>query len=141
MGFAQGGDGLGEHEAEAVGGGVDAVVLEDVDGGAHAVLVEPEVDGADKRGRGQTAGAALAGLDAEGVERIAAAGAGGAGLEGNFSPADGADWRRGELRQGGAAKGAKSGEKGAAKGVQRTSEHAGHSAPPGSLRWWNVERQ
>jgi hypothetical protein len=60
---------------------------------------------------------------------------------GEIEPADGTNWHEGKLRQEGSAESARGREGDATQGIQRTSEHAGHCAPPGSFRWWNVERQ
>src|ERR1017187_1726281 len=45
------------------------------------------------------------------------------------------------MRQKGTAERAETGEEGTTYRVHGTSEDAGDSAPAGSLRWWNVERQ
>jgi len=45
------------------------------------------------------------------------------------------------MRQRGAAEGAETRQEGTTDRVYGTSEYAGHGAPTGSLRWWNVERQ
>jgi hypothetical protein len=122
---------------------VKPVVLEGVDGVFHAVLIEPEGNRAHKRRRRQAAGPAksLGRRTFGSAEGIAAASAHGAALDGEFCPANIANWHRGKLRQRGAAEATGSRQEGATQGVHGTSEHAGHGAPPRSLRWWNVERQ
>ena len=58
-----------------------------------------------------------------------------------FAPAGITNWHGRELRQRGAAESAGGRKKGATNGIHRTSEHARHGAPAGSLRERTVDRQ
>jgi hypothetical protein len=60
---------------------------------------------------------------------------------GNLRPADITNWRVGKMRQRRAAEGTGGGINRGKDCVQRTSQHTSHCAPPGRLRWGNVDRQ
>jgi hypothetical protein len=123
---------------------MQTVIFERVYSGPHPVLIEAKGHGANKgRGR-QAARAAEQRRGRAGRRRgqaVAAAHTGKAALGWKLSPAGVTNWREGELRQGGTAEGTDGRKEGATQGIHGTSEHTGHRAPPGSLRWWNVERQ
>ena len=146
----QRGDGVGEELAERAGGTAHAAVFEGVDGVFHAAVVGTVGDSALKWGRNEAAGAAersgrggglRLGWGWGSVKRVAAPGTDGAAGGMNFKPANAANWHRGEMRQVGATEGAGGRQEGATYCIHGTSKHAGHGAPTGSLRWWNVERQ
>jgi hypothetical protein len=137
---------LSQHSAQPASRRMKPAVLERVDSLLHAALVNSEGHRPHKRRRCKPAGPAkrggcwTRGRCGRG-KGIAAARARGAALDGKLGPAHIANWHRGEPRQRGAAESAESRQEGTTQGVHGTSEHTGHCAPAGSLRWWNVERQ
>lgn len=137
--------GRGEHRAEPARRWMDAVVLQSMDGCAHATVVGTERNGACKRWRGEAASAAeLRGNDAfdwRPVKVVPASPADGAVMHRNFSPAGIANWGGRELRQGRTAEGAGGRKEGGTDCVQRTSKDARNGAPTGCLRKWTVDRQ
>lgn len=54
-------DGAGEDRAQSAGNRLDAIVFQRMDRSAHAAFISTEGDGADKRRRRKTAGAAKLG--------------------------------------------------------------------------------
>jgi hypothetical protein len=139
----QQGDRLRQHASHAAGRGVHEFVLQRVNDGAHRVLVKGVSHGALERRWGQPASAAkcqTGGVLPRRIQIIPAANARRAAQDGNFHPADITSWSRRKARQGRAAKSTTGGGKSTARGIQRTSEDARHSAPCGSPGW-NVERQ
>jgi hypothetical protein len=140
------GDGFGQHASQTARGRMQPVVLQCVDRRLHPPLVKPVGHGSREGWRRKPANAAKRGAGwiefaDRAVKRVAAADAGGPGLEGELKPAAGTDWNRAKLRQGRAPKGAGGGKEGTTQGIHGTSKHAGDCAPTGSSRWGNVERQ
>src|ERR1035437_7528583 len=124
---------------------MDAVVFHRMNGCSHAPIVRAICNSLYKWGGSQPAHATDIDLVCRNnwieIQRVAATDACGATQDGNFHPAGITDWGGGETRQRGAAEFAGGGKEGAAYGVHGTSKDAGDSAPGGSLRLWNVERQ
>jgi hypothetical protein len=135
-------DRVREHVAEGPSRREEFVVLERMQGSPHSLFVESECNGADKRRRRHPAGSAKPGSWRRrwGGKGVAAAGAKGLKEDRELSPAEIANWRRGKLRQRGAAERTQIGKEGATEGVKGTSKHAGHCAPAGNFRWRDIER-
>ena len=131
--------------AEPAGSRMNAVVLERVDGGAHAAVVRAEGNSALERRRREAAGAAelrrCDAFDGRLVKIVAAEEANRAGVDRNLSPAGSANWNGGKLRQGGTAESTGSRKEGGTDCVEGTSKNARNGAPTRCLRKWTVDRQ
>jgi hypothetical protein len=129
---------LGEDCAEALGDGLDAVVLEQVEEGAKFVLIEAPCNG---EGEGRLGAAAepaellrrIGGGTGASGEVFSAAGAEGTGLGLEQVPAGGADGRCGEFSERGGAEAAGRWDQNGRESVERagggTSKDANHCAP------------
>ncbi len=100
-------DGGSENGAKTASRGMDTVVLQRMDGGAHAAIIGSERDSACKGRRRKAAGAAKMrgeiSFDRGLVEGVTTTVAHGAVMDGNFSPAGITNWNGREMRQRGAA--------------------------------------
>jgi len=136
------GDGVGEHTAQGASGGMEFFVLEGMESAAQWLFVDRVGNSADEGGRSHAADTAKAGAGRRGwrSKSVATTGAGGAGEDWNLNPAERANWHRRKLRQRGAAESTYIGKEGRTECVEGTSEHAGHCAPTGNLRWRNIQR-
>jgi hypothetical protein len=109
-------DGGSENDAKRAGSGMDAVVLQRMDGGAHAAIIGSERDSACKGRRREAAGAAKMrggiSFDCGLVEGVTTTLAHGAVMDGNFSPAGITNWNGREMRQQGAAESTGGGKEG-----------------------------
>ena len=136
-----------QHPAQPARRRPQPPILQRVDRGAHPPLVDPVSHRPLKRrGRHAATAAQLTrnGRHTTGAgeeQAVAAAHAHSPALARKLRPADGTDWHRRKLRQQRAAKRTGGRKERATEGVHGTSQHACHSAPPGSSRWNHVERQ
>src|ERR1035438_619516 len=131
-------DGASQQLAQFRSDRSQALVLECMNQLAHPALIGTVCNGPYKGGRREAASPAELGprmsrLGGRGVKSIAAALTRGFARDGNFHPASRTNWRGGELRQEGAADGARGGKDDATYSIKGTSKHAGHCAPSGNL--------